>query len=208
LIGYKLERSPVATLSGAGCAAEAVHLGNARARGRTDGANGVCETRGDGRLESPAGVDAGTDFEPDAAATDYREIWTVFLTAYARSYGRLDREAADRGAREADGIDARDGKSQFAGLLVEVTFDNAQTAQQICTEITSMFMQQNTREREQQAVSTTSFLNQQLEEAKRKLDDQDKRLAAFKRQYLGSLPDKFLAAGCKVASEYRLFDVH
>jgi polysaccharide chain length determinant protein (PEP-CTERM system associated) len=82
------------------------------------------------------------------------------------------------------------GNHNLPGFYVEVTFDNAQTAQQICTEITSMFMQQNTREREQQAVSTTSFLNQQLEEAKRKLDDQDQRLAAFKRQYLGSLPEE------------------
>jgi polysaccharide chain length determinant protein (PEP-CTERM system associated) len=82
------------------------------------------------------------------------------------------------------------GNHTLPGFYVEVTFDNAQTAQQICTEITSMFMQQNTREREQQAVSTTSFLNQQLEEAKRKLDDQDQRLAAFKRQYLGSLPEE------------------
>ncbi len=76
------------------------------------------------------------------------------------------------------------------GFYVDVTFDNPQTAQQVCTEITSMFMQQNTREREQQAVSTTTFLSGQLDEAKRKLDDQDQRLAAFKRQYLGSLPEE------------------
>jgi polysaccharide chain length determinant protein (PEP-CTERM system associated) len=76
------------------------------------------------------------------------------------------------------------------GFYVDVTFDNPQTAQQICTEITSMFMQQNTREREQQAVQTTSFLSDQLEEAKKKLDDQDQKLATFKRQYLGSLPEE------------------
>src|SRR5580704_14210988 len=76
------------------------------------------------------------------------------------------------------------------GFYVNVTFNNPQTAQQICTEITSMFMQQNTREREQQAAQTTTFLSEQLEEAKRKLDDQDQRLAAFKRQYLGSLPEE------------------
>jgi polysaccharide chain length determinant protein (PEP-CTERM system associated) len=81
-------------------------------------------------------------------------------------------------------------KNNLPGFYVDVTFDNPQSAQQICTEITSMFMQQNTREREQQAVSTTSFLSAQLEEAKRKLDDQDQKLAIFKRQYLGSLPEE------------------
>ena len=76
------------------------------------------------------------------------------------------------------------------GFYVNVTFDNPRTAQQICTEITSMFMEQSTREREQQAVQTTSFLTQQVGEAKRKLDEQDAKLAAFKRQYLGSLPEE------------------
>jgi polysaccharide chain length determinant protein (PEP-CTERM system associated) len=76
------------------------------------------------------------------------------------------------------------------GFYVNVTFDNALTAQQICTEITSMFMEQNTRERERQASQTTSFLSSQLDEAKRKLDEQDAKLAQFKRQHLGSLPEE------------------
>jgi polysaccharide chain length determinant protein (PEP-CTERM system associated) len=76
------------------------------------------------------------------------------------------------------------------GFYVDVTFDSAQSAQRICTEITSMFMQQNTREREQKAVQTTTFLSEQLEEAKQKLDSQDQRLASFKRQFLGSLPEE------------------
>jgi polysaccharide chain length determinant protein (PEP-CTERM system associated) len=82
------------------------------------------------------------------------------------------------------------GNHSLPGFYVDVTFDNPQIAQQVCTEITSMFMQQNTREREQQAVQTTSFLSGQLEEAKSKLDDQDQKLAGFKRQYLGSLPEE------------------
>jgi len=76
------------------------------------------------------------------------------------------------------------------GFYVNVTFDNALTAQQICTEITSMFMEQNTKERERQASQTTSFLGGQLDEAKRKLDEQDAQLAQFKRLHLGSLPEQ------------------
>jgi polysaccharide chain length determinant protein (PEP-CTERM system associated) len=76
------------------------------------------------------------------------------------------------------------------GFYVHVTLDNAQLAQQVCSEITSMFMEQNSRAREKQATDTTSFLSQQLEEAKAKLDAQDTRLAQFKKQYLGSLPDE------------------
>jgi len=76
------------------------------------------------------------------------------------------------------------------GFSVSVIFNNAQTAQRICTEITSMFMEQNTREREHQASQTTIFLSGQLDEAKTRLNEQDAKLAQFKRRYLGSLPEE------------------
>jgi polysaccharide chain length determinant protein (PEP-CTERM system associated) len=53
-----------------------------------------------------------------------------------------------------------------------------------------MFIEQNSKRREQQAVDTTQFLSQQLDQAKTKLDEQDAQLAQFKRQYLGSLPEE------------------
>ena len=78
----------------------------------------------------------------------------------------------------------------MAGFNVSVTFNNPQTAQQICTEITSMFMEQNARALEQQAVQTTSFLSQQVDEAKAKLDENDAKLAQFKREHSGTLPEE------------------
>ena len=79
---------------------------------------------------------------------------------------------------------------QPPGFQISVTFANPQVAQQICTDITSMFIEQNSKRREQQAVDTTQFLSQQLDQAKTKLDEQDAQLAQFKRQYLGSLPEE------------------
>jgi polysaccharide chain length determinant protein (PEP-CTERM system associated) len=79
---------------------------------------------------------------------------------------------------------------QMPGFYVDVEFNNPELAQNICAEITSMFLEQNTKEREQQAARTTSFLTQQLEEAKAKLNEQDAKLAQFKRQFLGSLPEE------------------
>jgi uncharacterized protein involved in exopolysaccharide biosynthesis len=38
-------------------------------------------------------------------------------------------------------------------------------------------------------VGTTDFLNEQLEQAKAKLDEQDAKLAVFQRKYIGSLPE-------------------
>ena len=79
---------------------------------------------------------------------------------------------------------------QPPGFQISVTFPNPHVAQQICTDITSMFIEQNSKRREQQAVDTTQFLSQQLDQAKTKLDEQDAQLAQFKRQYLGSLPQE------------------
>ena len=84
------------------------------------------------------------------------------------------------------GTDSR----QLPGFHVEVTFADPRTAQQICTEITSMILAQNSVDRQKQVKVTTDFLSQQLEEAKQSLDAQDAKLAQFKRQYLGALPEE------------------
>lgn len=76
------------------------------------------------------------------------------------------------------------------GFFVKVTFNEPRLAQRICIDITSMFMDQNARALEQQANRTTSFLQQQLDEAKAKLDEQDAKLAQFKRKNLGILPEE------------------
>lgn len=75
------------------------------------------------------------------------------------------------------------------GFYVNVSFGNPHLGQQICTEITSMFMEQNARTLNDQVKRTTSFLGQQLAEAKAKLDAQDGKLAQFKMKYLNSLPE-------------------
>ncbi len=79
---------------------------------------------------------------------------------------------------------------QIPGFYVSVTFNDGQLAQQICTEITSMFMEQNARDRQLQTKDTTEFIQQRLDEAKKKLDDEDAKLAEFKRKNLGSLPEE------------------
>ena len=76
------------------------------------------------------------------------------------------------------------------GFHVAVTFNQPQVAQQICTEITSMFMEQNAQRRMDQSQKTTQFMGEQLQVAKAKLDEQDAKLAQFKRQYLGTLPEE------------------
>ena len=75
------------------------------------------------------------------------------------------------------------------GFFIDVTLSDPRTAQQVCTAITSMFIEENLRNSQQHEEVTTQFLSQQLEDAKKNLDDQDKRLAAFETRYMGTTPD-------------------
>ena len=80
--------------------------------------------------------------------------------------------------------------SNLPGFFVNVTLEDARTAQEVCTTVTSMFIEENLRRRQAQSEDTTQFLSQQLTEAKAKLDEQDAKLAAFKGHYIGALPDQ------------------
>jgi polysaccharide chain length determinant protein (PEP-CTERM system associated) len=79
-------------------------------------------------------------------------------------------------------------ESDMPGFYVSFTGDNARDAQQVCSELTSMLLAENLKARTQVAQGTTEFLSRQLEEAKKNLNDQDSKMAVFKRQYMGQLP--------------------
>ena len=74
------------------------------------------------------------------------------------------------------------------GFSVSFTTDNARDAQQVCGEIASMLLAENREFRQQIISSTTDLLSRQLDEAKRDLDEQDSKLAVFKKEHFGQLP--------------------
>jgi polysaccharide chain length determinant protein (PEP-CTERM system associated) len=78
--------------------------------------------------------------------------------------------------------------NKMPGFYISFKAQNARTAQQVCSEITSLFVSESVHAREQSAEGTTAFLTQQVADAKRALDVQDAKLADFQRQYIGKLP--------------------
>ena len=74
------------------------------------------------------------------------------------------------------------------GFFISFKASDARTAQQVCGEITSLFVSQNLSARTQSVEGTTDFLRGQLDDAKRALDEQDAKLAAFQQKYMGRLP--------------------
>jgi polysaccharide chain length determinant protein (PEP-CTERM system associated) len=76
------------------------------------------------------------------------------------------------------------------GFFITFKARDAHTAQQVCGEITSLFVSENLSAREESAEGTTEFLRQQLSDSKKSLDEQDAKLAAFQEKYFGRLPEQ------------------
>jgi polysaccharide chain length determinant protein (PEP-CTERM system associated) len=75
------------------------------------------------------------------------------------------------------------------GFTVAVEADRPDVAQALCASLTSMFIDENVRRREQQTRATMEFLTGQIDDAKAKLDQEDAKLAAFQAAHPGSLPN-------------------
>lgn len=80
--------------------------------------------------------------------------------------------------------------SGLPGFFISFTANDGRTAQAVCEEITSLFVSENVRSRQSSAEGTTDFIKGQLDDAKRSLDEQDAKLAAFQKEYVGKLPSE------------------
>lgn len=60
----------------------------------------------------------------------------------------------------------------------------------VANRIAELFIAQNLKIREDQAQGTSTFLETELAETKGKLEQQEARIAAFKRVYIGALPEQ------------------
>ncbi|HTV07971.1 MAG TPA: GNVR domain-containing protein [Candidatus Aquilonibacter sp.] len=81
------------------------------------------------------------------------------------------------------------GAGGLPGFFISFKAGDAHTAQQVCSQITSIFLTENLKSNEEASEGTTAFLKQQLDDAKSNLDAQDAKLAAFQRENIGTLPD-------------------
>lgn len=98
--------------------------------------------------------------------------------------------------RKAIGINPIQSSARgMPGFFISFKARDPHTAQQVCGEITSLFVSANLNAREESAEGTTDFLKQQLDEAKKSLDDQDAKLADFERRNIGKLPGQTIQLG-------------
>jgi polysaccharide biosynthesis transport protein len=82
------------------------------------------------------------------------------------------------------------GKEVVNAFRISFTGDEGSVAQQVTSRLTSMFIEENLKSREQQSAGTTHFLQDQLETAHTQLTERGQKLRDFKMQYLGELPEE------------------
>jgi polysaccharide chain length determinant protein (PEP-CTERM system associated) len=70
------------------------------------------------------------------------------------------------------------------------SYEDRLLAQKVAADLVSRFMTESTRERTQQSVITTQFLQDQVENAKKELDAVEEKLAAYRQSYQGRLPEQ------------------
>ena len=67
---------------------------------------------------------------------------------------------------------------------------NRQMAMLTTSRLASFFIDENLKSREQQAVGTAEFLESQLHETKKKLEEQEERVKRYKSTFMGELPQE------------------
>lgn len=88
-------------------------------------------------------------------------------------------------------------------FVVGFSADNSRTALRVAERLASMFIEENLRQRTGQAEVTDKFMESQLENARRELEQHEKRLEDFRRRYASSLPTQLGAntSGIQMAQQ-------
>ncbi len=81
-------------------------------------------------------------------------------------------------------------QDELTAFRIYFLYGSARVAQQITNELTSLFIDENLQARGQQSVSTTTFLENQLEQARQDLAQQEQRLREYKIRFIGELPEQ------------------
>ena len=78
----------------------------------------------------------------------------------------------------------------LTGFRIYFSDEDPYMAQRVTGELTSLFIEQNVRERTQLSMGTTAFLESQLEQARKDLATVEEKVRQYKLQYLGQLPEQ------------------
>jgi succinoglycan biosynthesis transport protein ExoP len=108
---------------------------------------------------------------------------------YAKSHSQRSRDQKVEVMRKDIGIElVRDDRNRISAFNVSYSSKDPRVAQQVTSELTNLFINENLEVRQQQSEGTTQFLEGRLETARKTLADQEEKIREFKGQHLGELP--------------------
>ena len=122
------------------------------------------------------------------------------LTQIARQYGLyrnarstddlVDRMRKDIRIELMDQREQRGRESRSFLFTVSYTAANPVVAARVANTLSSLYIEENGRQREQAAASTSEFLGTQLRDLRERLQTQERQITAYKEKNLGELPEQ------------------
>jgi polysaccharide chain length determinant protein (PEP-CTERM system associated) len=82
------------------------------------------------------------------------------------------------------------GSTSGSAFAVSFSYSDKRLATQVCSDIITRFVDESTRSRSQQTMTTTQFFREQLDAAKNELEDLDRRMSLFRSRNVGQLPEQ------------------
>jgi len=113
------------------------------------------------------------------------------LKLFPEEAKKVDREVLVDLMRKNIKVDIPQRSSENVGYFaIKYTSKDPVVAAAVANKLSSLFIEENLKQREQQAVGTSEFLTNELKTTKERLEVQGKELADYKRRHLGELPEQ------------------
>jgi polysaccharide chain length determinant protein (PEP-CTERM system associated) len=113
------------------------------------------------------------------------------LKLYQSELKSMKREEVVEMMRKNIKVDLPKRTAETAGyFVINYTGEDPRIVTVVANKLASLFIEENLKLREQQAVGTTEFLTTELSATKERLEAQGQTLADYKRRNMGSLPEQ------------------
>jgi succinoglycan biosynthesis transport protein ExoP len=91
----------------------------------------------------------------------------------------------------ADVRDRQTGRPVSATIAFTLSYEgkNPSTVQRVATVLASLYLEENLKSREERASTTTTFLQQELDDLEAHIDELQRKISQFKKAHIGELPE-------------------
>ena len=116
---------------------------------------------------------------------DKRQKWTSEETVEQM------REDINFETISSDVIDPRTGRPTAATIAFQLSYraGSPRVAQRIANVLTSLYLEENLKVRQQQTEGASQFLEEEMQSLKEQLEESDRKIALFKQKHLDNLPE-------------------